>query len=250
MEPTTNEFWGGLKAELVFDNTRPRGLNIFYGTRWKVFAEYYERITKDVDYLAVLGFDYRNYKKIDRTFIWANRLAASTSFGSSPLIYYLGGVDNWLLPKFNNDITVNQTKNYGFQTLATNMRGFTQNIRNGNNFAVLNSELRFPIFKYFSKKPVKSEFFSNFQIVGFGDLGMAWTGWNPWSEENTIFKEYYYQNPIMVTIRKERDPIVGGMGAGLRTRLLGYFIRVDYAWGVENMKIQKPVLYLSLTTDF
>ncbi len=249
-EPTINEYWGGAKAELIFDNTRPRGLNIFYGTRWKIFAEYYERITKEMDYLAVLGLDFRNYKKIDRSLIWANRFAASTSFGSSPLIYYLGGVDNWLLPKFNNDITVNQTKNYGFQTLATNMRGFTQNIRNGNNFAVFNSEIRFPIIRYFSKKPVKSEFFNNFQIVGFGDLGMAWTGWNPWSEENTIFKEIYYQNPITVTIRKERDPIVGGFGGGLRTRILGYFLRVDYAWGVENMKIQKPIFYLSLTTDF
>jgi hypothetical protein len=249
-QPNINNYWAGIKAELIFDNTRPRGINIFYGTRWKVFGEYYERITDKMDYLVVLGLDYRHYQKIHKTFIWANRIAASTSFGSSPLVYYLGGVDNWLIPKFNNDITVNQTKNYGFQTLATNMRGFTQNIRNGNNFALINSELRFPIFRYFSKKPIKSEFFSNFQIVGFGDLGMAWTGWNPWSEENTIFKDVYTQGPITVTIRNERDPIVGGMGVGLRTRILGYFVRVDYAWGIENLKIQKPLIYLSLSTDF
>jgi len=249
-EPSTNEYWGGVKAELVFDNTRPRGINIFYGTRWKIFGEYYQNITDEVDYLAVLGLDYRNYQKIHKTFIWANRFAASTSFGSSPLVYYLGGVDNWLIPKFNPDIPVNPDKNYGFQTLATNMRGFTQNIRNGNNFALINSELRFPIFRYFSKKPVKTEFFSNFQIVGFGDLGMTWTGWNPWSDENTIFEDHYAQGPITVTIRTVRDPIVGGFGTGIRTRILGYFIRLDYAWGVENMKIQKPLIYLSLTTDF
>jgi hypothetical protein len=249
-EPTLNEYWAGIKAELIFDNTRPRGLNIFYGTRWKIFGEYYQRITDQFDYTIVAGLDYRNYKKIHKTFIWANRFAASTSLGNSPLIYYLGGVDSWLIPKFNTDITVNRSKNYAFQTLATNMRGFDQNIRNGNNFALINSELRFPVFRYFSKKPIKSEFFNNFQIIGFGDMGMAWTGWNPWSDENTIFKEVYTQGPVTVTIRNERDPIVGGFGAGLRTRILGYFIRVDYAWGVENLKIQKPLIYLSLTTDF
>ena len=248
--PTVNSYWGGVKAELVFDNTRPRGLNIFYGTRWKIFAEYYERITKEMDYLVVLGLDYRHYQKIHRTFIWANRIAASTSFGSSPLVYYLGGVDNWLIPKFNYENPPKQDKNYGFQAVATNLRGFSQNVRNGNNFAVFNSELRFPVFRYFSRKPVKSEFLGNFQLVGFGDLGMAWTGWNPWSEENTIFKETYYQNPITVTIKTEKDPLLGGLGVGLRTRLLGYFIRADYAWGVENFKFQKPVFYLSLTTDF
>jgi outer membrane protein assembly factor BamA len=130
------------------------------------------------------------------------------------------------------------------------MRGFTQNIRNGNNFAVLNSELRFPVFRYFSKKPVKSDFFNNFQIVGFGDLGTAWTGWNPWSEANTVFKRYVYAGTIKVTIKDIRDPIVGGMGVGVRTRILGYFLRVDYAWGVENLEIQKPLFYFSLSTDF
>jgi hypothetical protein len=40
------------------------------------------------------------------------------------------------------------------------------------------------------------------------------------------------------------------MGCGVRTRILGYFLRLDYAWGVENLEIQKPVFYISLSTDF
>jgi hypothetical protein len=249
-QPIITDYWGGLKGELVFDNTRNKGVNLYYGTRWKIFGEYFQKVGNEFNNLVVLGIDYRNYKKIHKTFIWANRIAASTSFGNNKLIYYLGGVDNWIIPKFNNDISVSQNQNYAFQTLATNMRGFTQNIRNGNNFAVLNSELRFPIFRYFSKKPVKSDFFNNFQIVGFGDIGTAWTGWNPWSEENTVFKKYFYYGPITVMLKDTRDPIVGGMGCGVRTRILGYFLRLDYAWGVENLEIQKPVFYISLSTDF
>lgn len=249
-EPNIEEYWGGLKGELIFDNTRNKGLNLYYGWRWKVFGEYYQMIDEDFKNLVVLGMDFRHYQKIHRTFIWANRLAASTSFGNNRLIYYLGGVDNWLIPKFNNDINVSQTQNYAYQTLATNMRGFTQNIRNGNNFAVLNSELRFPVFRYFASKPIKSDFLNNFQIIGFGDLGTAWTGSNPFSEENTVFTRIIQNGPIRISLRDERDPIVGGFGMGLRTRLLGYFLRLDYAWGVENLVVQKPLIYLSLSLDF
>ncbi|MCD4679609.1 MAG: hypothetical protein K8S00_04410, partial [Bacteroidales bacterium] len=82
----------------------------------------------------------RKYIKIHRTFIWANRFAASTSFGNNRLIYYMGGVDNWLFPKFNNSVPVAFDQGYAYQTLATNMRGFDQNIRNGNSFFVYNTE--------------------------------------------------------------------------------------------------------------
>lgn len=249
-EPNLNEYWGGIKGELTFDNTRDRGLNLFYGTRWKIFGEYYQKISEKFNNLVVLGVDIRNYQKISKTFIWANRLAASTSFGNNCLIYYLGGVDNWIVPKFNNEINVSQRKNFAYQTLATNLRGFTQNIRNGNNFVVLNSELRFPIFKFFAKKPIRSEFISNFQFIGFGDVGMAWTGWDPASDENTKFKQTIQSGPIKVTIINERDPVVGGIGLGARTKLLGYFIRADYAWGIENLAFQQGVFYISLGLDF
>lgn len=249
-QPNIMEYWAGIKAELVFDNTQFKAINIYYGWRWKIFGEYYQMIGKKFNELIVLGMDFRHYQKIHRTFIWANRFAASTSFGNKKLVYYMGGVDNWIISKFNSDNTVSQTQNYAYQTLATNMRGFIQNVRNGPTFAVINSELRFPIVRYFSKKPLKNNFFSNLQLIGFGDIGSAWMGVNPYSEENTIAKQIIQRGPIQVTIIKKRDPIIGGFGFGLRTKILGYFIRADYAWGVENGIIQKPVFYISLSTDF
>ena len=65
-------------------------------------------------------------------------------------------------------------ENYIFQTVVTNMRGFIQNIRNGNNFMVINSELRFPVFKYLLNRPIRNDFIANFQTVGFLDVGTAW----------------------------------------------------------------------------
>ncbi len=99
----------------------------------------------------------------------------------------MGGVDNWLFPKFNDDTPIDFTQNYRYQTLATNMRGFNQNIRNGNSFFIFNTELRFPVFKYFFNRPIKSDFLNNFQIVAFGDVGTAWTGLNPYSKDNSLF---------------------------------------------------------------
>jgi hypothetical protein len=249
-QPDINNNWAGIKGEFVFDNTRNIGLNLYYGTRYKFWGEYYQSIDSKNRNLFVIGFDFRNYQKIHKSFIWANRFASSTSFGKNKLIYYMGGVDNWLFPKFNRDIDIAIDQNYTYQTLATNMRGFTQNIRNGNSFAVLNSELRFPVFRYFSSKPMRSDFLYNLQIIGFGDFGTAWTGTNPWDKENSLFTKTLYGNPFTVTLEKEIDPLVGGFGFGIRSRLFGYFLRADYAYGIESGIIKSGIFYFSLSLDF
>ena len=59
------------------------------------------------------------------------------------------------------------------------MRGFDQNIRNGNSFMVINSELRLPVFKYLLNTPTRIGIIDNFQVVGFGDVGTAWSGPSP-----------------------------------------------------------------------
>ena len=243
-------YWIGLKGELTFDNTRTKGLNLYYGTRWKLFAEIYRQIDQKNKQLNVIGFDIRNYQKISRTFIWANRFAASTSFGSQKLIYYMGGVDNWLFPKFDTLTNVATNQNYAYQTLATNMRGFKQNIRNGNSFALFSSEFRFPVFRYFTNRPLKSDFFNNFQVIGFFDVGTAWTGSNPYSDKNSLYTSTISNGPITVNIITQKEPVVAGYGWGLRTRVAGYFLRADWAWGIDDGVIQPRVFYLSLSLDF
>jgi hypothetical protein len=248
--PNSYKNWTGLKGELVFDATRKLGLNLYLGTRYKVFSEYWQQVSPDQTTLFVVGADFRNYQRIHRTLIWANRFAASSSFGNNKLIYYMGGVDNWLAPRFNTNVPIATDNNYAYQTLATNMRGFEQNIRNGNSFAVLNSELRWPVFRYFANRPIKSDFVNNFQLVAFGDLGTAWNGPSPYSKENSLYKKVIRQGPMTITLENEIEPIVGGYGFGLRTRFLGYFMRADWAWGVEDMRVQDGTFYFSLSLDF
>ncbi|MFO7853357.1 MAG: hypothetical protein ACQERS_13430 [Bacteroidota bacterium] len=248
--------WGGLKYEIVYDNTRNRGVNIYFGTRFKIFGEYYTDIQKKKTDMFVVGADFRHYLRIHRDLIWANRFAASSSFGPTKLLYYLGGVDNWLgflfndVPMFDQSVQVDPTVNYAFHTLATNMRGFSQNIRNGNNFALINSEIRWPVIRYLAGRPLKSKILNDFQVVAFGDIGTAWSGPDPWSGENKWDTEIIENGPVKVYLDTNRQPIVGGFGFGLRANLFGYFVRADWAWGVENYNILPGIFYLSFSLDF
>jgi hypothetical protein len=248
--------WVSLKGEVIYDNTRKRSINIYYGTRFKVFGEYYKELTYDKSDMIVIGADFRKYIKIHRELIWANRFAASTSYGPTKLVYYLGGVDNWMgylfskYPMFDNTIPINPNINYGFQTLATNLRGFSQNIRNGNNFALINSEIRWPVIRYFAGHPLRSNLLNSIQIVAFGDIGTAWTGRSPWSGENAWDNEVFVNGPVKVILDSNREPIVAGFGAGARAQVLGYFVRADWAWGIENNYILPKIFYLSFSLDF
>ena len=254
--PDIMQHWGSLKAEAIYDNTRKRAVNIYFGTRAKVFGEYYKQLNRAKSDMIVLGVDFRKYTRIHRELIWANRFAASTSFGSTKLLYYLGGVDNWMGYFFNNvtmfdsNTPVTPNQNYSFQALATNMRGFSQNARNGSSFALINSEIRLPVIRYIAGYPLKSNFLNSIQLVGFGDIGSAWTGVSPWDSQNGYDNTTITSGPVTVILDSNRSPIIAGFGFGARAQLLGYFVRADWAWGIEGQYILPRVFYLSFSLDF
>ncbi len=250
-EPTVSSDRGGLKLAYVFDNTLPLGLNLRRGLRMKFFGEYFQEFQDfEKGDMFVAGGDIRHYLRIHRNFIWANRIAGSTSFGNQKLIYYMGGVDNWFLPKYNSETPIDDSKNFRFQALATPMRGFRQNARNGNSFALANSELRFPVVDYFKAKPIRSDFLKTLQIIGFGEIGTAWTGPDPYSEKNSFNERTIKKGPLKITIRNQREPLIGSYGFGARARLWGYFVRATWGWGVEDRRVKDPRFYISLSKDF
>ena len=249
------DYWGSLKAEYIFDNSKELATNILSGIRFKVFAEAFMQFDKKKTDMEVVGADFRYYQPIHRSLIFAFRTAASASFGRAKLIYYLGGIDNWInvVPSqemFNTNIKIDPEINYVYQAVATNLRGFSQNIRNGTNFAVTNLELRFPVISYFSRKPINNDFLKNFQIIGFFDAGMAWSGLNPYGGNNAYDNDYHEQYPVTLILNNKNNPLVAGYGVGVRSKLFGYFIRADWAWGINNGEIQKMMFYLSLNLDF
>ncbi|MEL7421921.1 MAG: hypothetical protein AAFN81_02970 [Bacteroidota bacterium] len=253
----------GARFEYVFDNTLDLALNLRQGTRLKVYTEYYKTFSASLDpsfsfdfargFLGVAGIDARHYLKIDKRSILAFRLAGAVSFGQDRILYYLGGTDNWLLPEFNNTIPL-PPEEPGFVTLANNLRGFNLNIRNGNSYVLTNVEARIPIFRYFSER-IRSPFFRNFQLIGFFDAGTAWSGPDPYGDENPLNTTTFPENPTVFTpvsarVVYFRDPLVFSYGVGARALLFGYMVRLDYGWGYETRRVQEPKLHISLGMDF
>ncbi|MBK9328428.1 MAG: hypothetical protein IPM95_03745 [Sphingobacteriales bacterium] len=249
------ENWISGRLEFVHDNTREIQFNILNGYRYKVYAEYFYNANEKNSHIANIGFDIRHYQKVHRNIIWANRFSGATSFGPKKVLYFLGGVDTWLNPRYDYTIPIAQNQNYGLQAPVTNMRGLPQNIRNGNNYLLWNSELRIPVFSFFARKPLKSAFLRDFQILGFFDAGLAYNFANPFDKNNALSTEVVTprpdNNPIVVTVNYYRNPFVFGTGVGVRTNILGYFLRLDTGWGYDGLSFnKKPIWHFSLSKDF
>ncbi|MEA3452489.1 MAG: hypothetical protein U9Q83_11405 [Bacteroidota bacterium] len=256
--PDSYNIYSGAKFEYIFDNTRELSINLYDGVKFKLFGEFYQQINGNYDYTAVLGGDFRISKSIFHNLVFASRIGGSTSFGTGKVIYYLGGVDNWVDLSFGSDnskyfdesVNINYEQNYLFQAVATNMRGFSQNIRNGNSFIVMNNELRMPIVQMLMPYPINSDFWHNLQVVGFFDIGSAWAGLSPYDEKNLYNTIITQRKPFSVIVDVDRPPYVYGYGFGLRTKLLGYFFRMDWAWGIEGNYHHDRMFYFSLSKDF
>ncbi len=249
-EPNRYFNYAGLKGEVVFDNVLDMGLNLRRGIRAKAWAEYYrDPLDGETDFI-VFGADLRQYQRIHRNLIWANRMAWSTSLGRERLAYFLGGVDQWLIPRSDNSLPLDPEQNFQYQTIGTPMRGFIYNVRNGNSFAVINSELRWPVFSYLFDRPLRSDFLNNFQLLAFGDVGSAWTGPSPFSPENAFNTTVIRTGDLTIELENNRNPIIFGYGFGVRSRLFGYFVRADWAWGVDDGITLPSVFYISLALDF
>lgn len=257
--PSSKKYWAMMRVEYVFDNSNPLDINLRQGFRYKFYGEYMQPLNKSVNYgdggaesdtkgFYNFGLDFRYYKKIYKNTIFAARLAGAHSAGHHHILYTLGGVDNWLFPKTSNAAPPVTDQNYAFQALATSLRGYPQNARNGNTYAVANLELRFPVFTTLLKRPVQSGFLRHMQLIGFTDVGSAWNGLLPNTEafnrDMTL-----YSPPVLLQLELAgQNGLALGYGAGLRTMLLGYFIRVDAGWNIEGNT--KPVWHVSFGTDF
>jgi hypothetical protein len=257
------------RSEYVYDNTIIKGINILNGTRVKGTVELSKGMEVDLTddtsfsfndgFMTVFSLDARNYIPVLKKSVFASRVAAATSIGSEKVAYFIGATDNMFFSPnsdTNNDIpTPNVQDGFRYQMLMPNLRGFSSNIRNGNSYLMLNTELRVPIFQYISNN-IRSPFLRNFQLVGFFDAGSAWVGKSPFATDNPLniknLQDIYEPGDpnVFLSVKFFRDPFVMGYGAGVRMLILGYYLRIDYAQGIETGEKLDPRLFFSLGYDF
>ena len=250
--------YGGVKLEYTFDNTIHWAENLRTGFRMNASLENQLGLTKGLGFTR-FKLDARKYIKLSNTFFIASRISASHALGGAVPQTILGGMDNWL---FINTESRNKENPLGMQGIAqrdvfmsdfaTSLRGFNMNKLSGNSHLLVNLELRIPLKSLLSSDFSKSRFINSFQFIGFTDIGSAWTGTNPFSRTNGFNTNVYGggTNPFQATVTDFRNPFLFGYGVGARASLLGYFMKFDYAFGVDNGEVKTPITYLTFGYDF
>ena len=251
----------GARLEYVYDNTYDIDINLLGGLRYRIFVEPIKKMFIDYrdgltysgteGFSTIIGADFRYYLPVLNHSVLAVRGASAISAGQEKVLFYLGGSRNWLIPQFDNSIPLPEDQ-FSFYSLASNLRGFEYNSRNGTSFALTNVELRIPIIKYFTKKNIRSDFLRSLQIVGFFDAGKTWNGFNPFDNsqiQNTVtIQDNEY---VRLDVSFFRDQLLMGYGGGIRAKVFGYFLRLDYGRGIESGQVlPKGIWHLSMGTDF
>ncbi|HLF34443.1 MAG TPA: hypothetical protein VI583_09405 [Cyclobacteriaceae bacterium] len=252
--------YGGFKSEFVFDNSVASGVNVVQGSKVKLGYTLYQGLADESKSFSNLYADVRNYLKIHRELVLAARVYYGRFFPDYSQSYLLGGVDNWLFSSTNrsgeNDpLDVRSLKDNSkllFAEYVTSLRGFEYNTFHGSNALLGNVELRFPIIRYFHRGPISSNFLRNLLLIGFYDIGSAWTINSPFSAENDPSTEIIKNpgSPFQAVIRNFKNPWLQSYGFGIRTVLLGYYMKFDLAYPIEDYIIQNPKLHVSLGYDF
>lgn len=256
-QPSKEQWYVGVKTELVYDNSVNSGLNIMEGTRGKLSMIHYEAPSNKNASFSQIFIDVRHYQKLYREIVIALRGYTGTFFGNAPKQYVLGGVDNWFGNSTNYEGVKNPlyvksgyNDNLLFTEFATTLRGFDYATLYGTSVAMFNAELRLPIVQALSGGTVSSSFFRHMQFTTFYDIGTSWTGAPPLGTENSLRTVEIKSGPFTVDLKQYLNPWLYSYGFGFRSMVLGYYLKLDYAWPVENFKVKDPRIMVSVGLDF
>ena len=89
-------------------------------------------------------------------------------------------------------------------------------------------------------------------FVGFYDIGSSWTGVSPFREENSVNTIIVKEDgsPFQATLRNSQSPWIASAGFGIRTVMLGYYMKFDFAKPIENFEVGKMKFYLTIGHSF
>lgn len=259
-EPIAN-FYAGVKSEFVYDNSIPTGMNVQEGTRIKLQYLHYQGLNDNNNSFSQVAADIRHYHKIYKTIILAVRGFGGSFYGRSPKQYLLGGMDNWLFndSQYSGTTSTGEKNPLGLDSLnesilftefATNLRGFDYATLFGNNVLMMNVELRIPIAQVLTNAPINSTFLRHLQFVGFYDIGTSWSGQSPFSEGGSANYTQIKNGAFQINIKNYLNPWLYSYGVGMRSTLLGYYVKVDVAWPVKNYEVGNASWFITLGFDF
>jgi len=258
---------------LYYDKTRSIEGYPYKGTSANFrFDNYYSIDSSDFG-LNIASMELRHYLPLKNRIVFAARIKAAINLfddsggcqtsvdgglTGSPCQYYLGGLENrFLTLSFEKSKDLSITGNpisldlYGFhfQEFVTPVRGFWFNSRVGNKYVLGNFELRMPVSRLLTSSLNPGPLY-NVDFIPFFDVGTVWSEGNPFTQKNPTDTQIIGSAPVTVELKTLKSPFLFTVGTGLRANLIGYSVRLDMAWGIEDNTLQKPMLHASFGKNF
>ncbi len=224
-------------ASYVYDDVLWGYTGPVAGARYSISTLFSPKVGANSRDFRTIKFDYRKYFMLNRDYQFAVRLAGGASFGPNAQQFFLGGIDNWFVPKYQGGRRVERIDDVFFSEFVTPLRGTYYYDRIGTRYLLANLEFRFPLIEYLALGFPKLRFF-NIRGVMFYDIGSAWYG--------NSFKAVR-QLPEEGTL--VFDDISSGFGIGARVFFLFFLMRIDVAWNYNLQRISQPIWYFSFGAD-
>ncbi len=195
---------------------------------------------RQIQFLTLLA-DARTYTSFGRgLYSLAVRLAGGASFGPTPQLFYSAGVQNWINRHFDS-FPIEDLTDFVFATPVLPLRATAINTLNGPYFGLLNAEFRFPLIAALLPGPLPVLPLYNLQGTAFLDVGTVWG--SPSNRRLTFFRRTTEGQQVL-------DDLRVATGIGLRTILLGFPLRFDFAWPFDGRRFGNRHFYLSVGLDF
>lgn len=196
------------------------------------------------EFLTLLG-DARFYTSFGNgAYSLALRLSGGTSVGPGQQLFFSSGTQNWINRRFDDDngFPIDDVSDFVFARPVLPLRGYDINARNGSNFGLINAEFRFPIVTALLPGPLPILPLYHLHGTAFVDAGGIWGGRGDDNRFRLLQKDEDGRNRF--------DDAMVGAGFGIRTILLGFPVRLDYAWPHDGRSFGDRRLYISVGLDF
>ena len=197
---------------------------LYKGFRGKVLIDVFKGFSFDESALFGSTLQAEYHQPLHKYITLVAQGRVGYSGGDKNLLYIFGGTDNNLAPKTDSTVQFAQSAPYAFQTLITPFRGYLQNTIYGNQYALFNMDVYFPIFETLIPIETPLPSINHLQIGIFSDAASAKETWK--GATNT------------------KGKWVVSYGLSARTMLAGYPLRLEVAW--PGTFATKPVWYFSL----
>ncbi len=199
-----------------------------------------------------------HYLPLGKGIVFASRVSAGFTFPQQVTQYYLGGAEDQLLQftleqAESNSVAANSvdTSLYSFhyQDFIMAVRGFRPLVRDGSRYTTANFELRLPISRLM-RSSLNAKALYSLEFIPFFDVGAVWSEGNPLNQKKPTDTRVITSGNITVVLQTLKSPFLMGFGSGMRMNVMGYSLRGDLAWGIDDQALTKPMILLTMGRPF